>query len=115
VLLKEGDKLLVAHRRLFAKDAARFFIGRVVAYEAGIVKVCGHSFARDMITGSMLEKSDERTKLLALASGTLLVYQLPDGTVLEAIQFVSEKRRLAVTDGQGFTMNLSESISEGQW
>jgi hypothetical protein len=109
MLLQEGDIILVAHRRLFAKDAARFFLGRVVAYEAGMVKARGHSYVRDMITGNMLEKTEERTKLLALASGTLIVYQLPDSVALDAIRFVSNGRQLTVTDGKAFVMNLAES------
>jgi hypothetical protein len=109
MLLQEGDIILVAHRRLFANDAARFFIGRVGAYEAGIVKATGHSYVRDMITGHMLEKSEQRTKLLALASGTLIVYQLPNSVNLDAIRFVSDGRRLSVTDGKAFSMNLAES------
>ena len=43
MVLKEGDNILVAHRRLFEKDEVRFFVGRVDAYEAGIVKAPGHS------------------------------------------------------------------------
>ena len=77
MLLNEGDKILVAHRRLFARDEARFFLGRVDAYEAGVVKVTGHSYVRDMFAGKMLEKAELRTKLLSLSSGTLMVYLLP--------------------------------------
>jgi hypothetical protein len=37
MLLKVGDKILVAHRRLYDKDEERFFVGRIEAYEAGVV------------------------------------------------------------------------------
>ena len=33
MLLEPGDKILVAHRRLFERDVVRFFLGSVDAYE----------------------------------------------------------------------------------
>jgi hypothetical protein len=45
MMLKEGDKILIAHRRLFEKDDVRFFVGRVDAYEAAT----GHSYVRDIM------------------------------------------------------------------
>jgi hypothetical protein len=108
MMLKEGDKMLVAQRRLFPRDQPRFFVGQVDAYEAGIVKATGHTFARDSLTGDMLEKVDPRTKLISLSSGTPIVYQLPEQFVLESVDFLAEDGRLILTDGQGFVMNLSE-------
>jgi len=108
MMLKEGDKILVAQRRLFRGDQARFFVGRVDAYEAGVVKATGHTFVRDLITGNLLEKADGRTKILSLSSGTLIVYQLPEGIFLDSITFVVEDGSLSLRDGQGFVMNLTE-------
>ena len=107
-MLKEGDKVLVAHRRLFRGDAAHYFAGRVDAYDAGLVKVTGHSYVRDPVTGGMIEKTEPRTKILALASGTLIVYQLPDATVLDRLEFKWEDGRVSASDGNGFMMNLGE-------
>lgn len=114
MLLQEGDKILIAHRRLFEKDEARFFLGRVDAYESGVVKVTGHSYVRDRMSGQLLEKADTRTKILSLASGTFLVYQLPDQVALDNIEFISDDGRLSLTDGKGFTMNLAESTHGGR-
>jgi hypothetical protein len=112
-MLKEGDKVMVAHRRLFPGDVAHYFIGRVDAYDCGVVKVTGHSYIRDLVTGRMIEKMEPRTKILSLTSGTLLVYQLPDSTVLEQVTFNWEEGRLVVSDGQQFTMNLGEFTHRG--
>ena len=114
MLLKEGEKILVAHRRLFEKDDTRFFVGRIDAYEAGIIKVTGHSYVRDMLGGHLIEKAEERTKILSLSSGTLLVYQLPGHVVLDALKFVAADGRLALTDGKAFTMNLAEFARGGK-
>ena len=114
MLLNEGDKILVSHRRLFEKDSVRFFIGRVEAYEAGLVKATGHSYVRDPLWGQVIEKAEQRTKLLSLSSGTLIVYQLPKALNLDALKFVATESRVCLTDGKDFTMNLTEATHEGQ-
>lgn len=114
MLLKAGDKILVAHRRLFERDVVRFFIGEVQAYEAGVVKVIGHSYVRDATGGQVVEKDEPRTKILSLSSGSLIVYQIPDEVALDALQFVGAEARLLLTDGKGFTMNLTESTHGGR-
>ncbi|WP_455379645.1 hypothetical protein [Petrachloros mirabilis] len=114
MLLKEGDKILIAHRRLFEKDVLRFFIGEVQAYDAGLVKATGHSYVRDPMGGQVVEKAEKRTKILSLSSGTFIVYQLPDGIVLNALKFSELEGRLALTDGEGFTMNLTETTHSGR-
>jgi hypothetical protein len=114
MVLKAGDKVLVAHRRLFDGDESRFFVGRVDAYEAGVVRVTGHSFVRDRVVGRLIAKAGDRTKLLSLSSGTLIAYQLPDSTSLDTVQFVSEGLRLWLTDGNGLTMDLAEFTFGGR-
>ena len=114
MILKPGDKILVAHRRLFESDEVRFFVGQVQHYEEGVVKVRGHSYVRDVIAGSLIEKAEERTKLLSLSSGTLLVYQLPDTVSLDRLRFTATDGRLMLSDGSGFTMNLAEHTHAGR-
>jgi hypothetical protein len=110
MILKQGDKILIAHRRLFPRDEARYFIGSVDAYEAGIVKVSGYSYTRDKYTGNVEGKENLRTKILSLSSGTLFVYQLPEGLYLDALTFTYEDGWLFLTDGKDFTINLTEKI-----
>lgn len=114
MLLKKGDKILIAYRRLFESDEARFFIGQVDEYEAGVVKVTGHSYVPDIIGGLMIEKAEQRTKILALSSGTLLVYQLPDAVALDSLKFALKDSSLSLTDGLGFTLNLAEHTRSGR-
>jgi hypothetical protein len=49
MLLSNGAKVLVCHRRLFAEDQARYFFGVVEDYCEGIAKVSGFSWTRDEI------------------------------------------------------------------
>jgi hypothetical protein len=113
MILKEGDKVLVAHRRLYPTDAARFFVGQVDAYEAGIVRVTGHSFVRNVTTGRLVEKSQARTKVLSLSSGLLIVYLLPMETSIESMGFDWTETGLIVSDGKQFSMNLGEYTHAG--
>ena len=77
MILTEDDKLLVVHRRLYAEDNPRFFVGVVSGYEGGVARAVGYSFMRDIATGKVARKKDPRTKIVSVASGNLLVYQLP--------------------------------------
>jgi hypothetical protein len=113
-MLKPGDIILVAHRRLFETDNARFFVGHVDEYEGGVVKVTGRSFVRDVLNGQVLEKAERRTKILSLSSGALITYQVPQDISLDALKFEDSGDGLSLTDGKTFTMNLSEHVHSGR-
>lgn len=113
MMLAEGDRVLIAHRRLFERDESRFFAGEVLAYEAGLVKVRGHTFVRDLVSGRILEKAEPRTKVFSVASGTLIVYQLPESVCLESFQIVAEEGQVHARDAQGFSMNLTDHAHGG--
>lgn len=109
MILAEGDKVLIVHRRLFELDAARFFIGTVEAYEDGVARVTGHSWVKDQLAGGMIERQGRRTKLLALASGTLIVYRLPDDVDPLSLHFEAPKEGgLWLADGGKLRMDLRE-------
>ena len=114
MLLKEGDNILVAHRRLFERDQARFFVGRVEGYDAGVVRATGFTYVVDQASGRVIGKDEPRTKLLSLASGTLMVYLLPDWAGPDKVGVVSEAGRLVLTDGKDLLMNLSEAAHGGR-
>jgi hypothetical protein len=114
MLLERGDVVLVAHRRLFQGDEPRYFIGEVLGYDAGVVKLSGRSYARDLVSGELVEKAEERTKLVALASGTVLVYQLPGSVMRERLTFHNEDGETWLQDGEGFRMNLTEEPRGGR-
>lgn len=114
MLLKQGDKLLVAHRRLFETDVARFFIGQVDDYESDIIKVTGYSFMRDVMSGQMIKKNETRTKILSLSAGTLIIYLLPEQTSLDTLNLVVEDSNLLVKADTGFHMNLTEYLPAGR-
>ena len=110
-MLELGEKLLIVHRRLFEKDAPRFFVGEVQEYEQGIVKVKGYTFVKDLFSGNMKRKSDLRTKVMSIVSGALIVYQLPIVVLLDSVTFnLDQDGGLVLTDGGGFSMDMSEAL-----
>jgi hypothetical protein len=114
-MLEPGNKLLIAHRRMFESEQPRYFVGEVVAYDAGLVKLEGYSFARDnMMAGAFLRKDDIRIKIVAIVSGTFIVYQLPDPTDVHQVRFEASEGGLVLTDGDVLNMNLTEMVHSGR-
>jgi hypothetical protein len=111
-MLTEGDKLLISHRRLFERDELRYFAGEVAGYDDGVVKVVGWTYLKDFGSGKIIRKKDPRTKLYSLASGTILVYQLPEATNLDSLEFVGDPAHLLLTDDDGLHLNLSERAGD---
>ncbi len=110
-MLKQGEKLLIAHRRLFEKDTSRFFIGEVQVYEAGLVKVKGYTIVKDVFSGNMKKKPDLRPKIISIVSGTFIVYQLPMTILLDSVQFeLDQDGVLILSDEGGFAMDVGESV-----
>jgi len=110
-MLEQGEKLLIVHRRLFEKDSPRFFVGEVQAYEAGIAKVLGYSFAKDLFNGTMDKKATPRIKIISIASGTFIVYQLPVTVLLDSVRFdLDQDGVLMLLDEGGFSLDVSESM-----
>ncbi len=109
MLMAADTKVLVVHRRLFEKDQSRYFVGRIEGYENGVAKITGRTWARDQY-GVLVKKDDLRTKLLALSSGTLIVYQLPFETEIEAIEIESDADgHVVLSDGKTVKMDLTET------
>jgi hypothetical protein len=113
-MLETGNKILVAHRRLFSKDEPRYFIGEVTDYDQGISKLSGYSFVRDAMTGNFIRKNDRRTKIVSIHSGAFLFYLLPDATDLEALRFHINGAELLLSDGSTLSMNMTEQPHRGE-
>jgi len=111
-MLNPGDKLLIAHRRLFEEDQPRFFVGQVVAYEAGIAKVSGHAWVKERVRGDFARKPDERVKFVPLGSGSVMAYQLPGQVDLARLVLRTTKHGMALTDDAGFSMDLTDRVPQ---
>lgn len=110
MLFSNGTKLLICHRRLFAEDQPRFFFGTVEMYSDGIAKVSGFTWTRDPTHGFQ-RKPDRRTKLIAVASGSLIVYQVAREVDVEEVRIEQPGgHTVLLTDGAKFRMDLSERL-----
>ncbi len=110
MILVSGSKLLVCHRRLFADDQPRLFAGVVTACEGGLAKVTGFTWVRDAAHGFQ-RKPDKRTKIISLAAGTCIVYELPNEVLIEDLRIVqSAGAPVELTDGRKFRMDLGERM-----
>lgn len=114
MVLSVGDKVLVVHRRLFEGDEARYFVGVVDAYEAGVAAITGRTWVRDQFSARIVAKHDDRTKLIALAAGTFLSYRLPAGTDVATVRVDQDPStgRVTLTDDRSVLMDLTEHLYE---
>ena len=108
--LSTGTKLFISHRRLFKDDQPRFFFGVTDDYSDGIVKVTGYTWTRDPTHGFQ-RKQDRRTKIVALTSGTLIIYEISGETDIDNLQIDQpDAHTVIASDGSNFKMDLSERI-----
>ena len=111
MLFEPNARILVAHRRLFPEDSDRLFFGELLAYEDGVAKVRGRTFLPDPYRGGYQRKDEVRTKLVAVASGNIMVYELPATLQLEHLRVETQGVFTRITDGAGFHLDLSEHMS----
>src|SRR3954452_2396503 len=108
MILQKGEKIHVIHRRHLDKDPHRHFIGVVDAYEHGLARATGHIYAVDTVKFTFFRRPEQRTRIIALASGDVLVNILPHSVDLEKITYKQEKKSLRVTDGSHWHMEISD-------
>ncbi len=111
MLFEPNAKVLIAHRRLFAEDSERLFFGEVLACESGIAKIRGYTFLPDAYRGGFARKDEARTKVVSIASGSVLVYELPANVQLDNLRAETTGLFTRVTDGAGFQIDLSEHMA----
>ena len=108
--LSTGAKVMVCHRRLFPEDYVRFFFGSVEAYADGVAKVSGFTWTRDPTHGFQ-RKADRRTKLVPVASGSVIVYEIPSEVDVEAVQIEQvAAHTVAATGGRKIPMDLAQRL-----
>ncbi len=110
MLFEPNAKILVAHRRLFKEDSDRLFFGELLVFEDGIAKVRGRTFLPDPFRGGYQCKDEVRIKMVAVASGSVMVYELPASVQLENLRVETQGIFTRITDGAGFYLDLTEHM-----
>ena len=108
-ILQPGEIIHVIHRRRFEKDIRRHFVGRVEACDAGVARAVGYVFVIDDLSQHLFTKRpDRRTKLVPFASGDVIVNVLPGTVDIEHVRYELDGRKLWVTDGNDWKMDVKE-------
>jgi hypothetical protein len=108
MILTQGEKVHIIHRRQYEKDHHRHFVGVVESYEGGVARVTGNVYTVDPVKFSFIRRTETRTRLVAVASGDVLVNVIPSSVNLEKITYKTERKAVRVTDGSSWYLDLSE-------
>ena len=108
MILQQGEKLHIIHRRYFEKEPRRHFIGAVDIYDAGLARVTGNVWVVDTVKFAFIKRPEKRIRIISLVSGDLLVNIIPPSVDLEKIYYHQEKKGVRVTDGTDWYLDLSE-------
>lgn len=110
MILEKNSKVLVVHRRLFESDEPRMLVGVVDEFDGTLARITGHTWFRSPLDDVPIQKEGIRTKIVAIPSGTLLVYALPDELDLNSARFEpTQDGRLLFRADPGFELDVSES------
>ena len=108
MILTQGEKVHIIHRRQYEKDHHRHFAGVVEAYEGGVARVTGNVYTVDPVKFTFLRRAETRTRLVAIASGDVLVNVLPASVKIDKITYKQQRNAVRVTDGSDWYLDLSE-------
>ena len=111
MILEQGNKVFIVHRRLFVEDRVRFFAGIIDEYEGGVAKISGHTWIQDPTTDLFERKEDAQTKIVSIGSSALIVYQLPSEVELSCLKITRENdgRFFLADPGLEFRMDVTET------
>src|SRR5262245_66030963 len=98
MILKQGEKVHIIHRRQYEKDHHRHFVGVVDSYEGGVARVTGNVYTVDPVKFTFMRRAETRTRLVAIVSADVLVNVLPQSINLEKFFYKSETNADSLTD-----------------
>jgi hypothetical protein len=106
-VLKVGERVFVAGRRIFDGDIRRHFVGQVEASTDSIIRVVGYSFIQT--ANDVFEKKPEkRTRIFPLSEGIYIINVIPQETLLQNVTYTVINDRLFITDGHTFKYDVEE-------
>jgi hypothetical protein len=109
MILDIGEKVHVVLRRVFADDLRRHFVGTVDRVEGALARVKGHIYIYDTSATQFVKRPHIRVQIFALSDSGNIITLLPPDTVLENVEYkMDENRRLILTDGEHFGIDINE-------
>ena len=107
-VLAVGDKVHIMTRRLFADDVHPHFVGEISAVSGPLFKAQGYVFVFDSATNSYLKHPAVRTRLFSLSDAGHIINVIPQEVDLDSLKYRVVSKRLEVTDGVGFSLEINE-------
>lgn len=95
-------------RRLFADDVHPHFVGEISAVSGALFKARGYVFVFDSATNSYIKHPTLRTRLFSLSDAGHIINVLPSEVELDALEYRVVNRRLEITDGASFSLEINE-------
>jgi hypothetical protein len=107
-ILAPGEKIHVIHRRRFDQEPHRHFVGVVDDYREGVLRMTGHVYAVDTTTYQFIRRPEQRTRVVSVVSGEVIVNVIPASVDLSKITYRQEGSAVRVSDGSDWHLDISE-------
>ena len=107
-ILAPGEKIHVIHRRRFDQEPHRHFVGVVNDYREGVLRMTGHVYAVDTMTYQFIRRPEQRTRVVSVVSGEVIVNVIPVSVDLSKITYRQEGSAVRVSDGSDWHLDISE-------
>lgn len=106
--IKVGDKLHIITRRRFENDVRRHFVGEVTAIFGELQEIRGYAFVFEPGINVYRKRPELRTRLFSIGQDGFIVTKIPTGIDVASLQYRVLEKRLVVTDGGSFTLDINE-------
>jgi hypothetical protein len=103
-----GDKLHIITRRLFDGDVRRHFACEITGISGELREVKGYAFVFNPATNGFRKLPELRTRLFSLGEEGCIVNKIPREVVIESLEYRLVEKRLMVTVGQDFALDINE-------
>jgi len=112
MVLKAGEKIHVIFRRKFEADLRRHFVGEIAESSDQTVRVDGYVYIMNVMDNCYVRVQGLRTRIISLTDAGNNINVLPKNADIEKTTYtMSKEKRLVVTDGETFTLDVNEFAS----
>ncbi len=114
MLVKPGEKVHVVTRRQFEDDVHGHFVGEIMLINGTAARLQGYAFIFDTADNQFTKKPEVRTTIVDLAESGYIVNIIPHEVHVDDLTYtVSRKKRLILSDGKDFELDIHELGANG--
>ena len=110
MVFEVGEKVHIIERRYFEADLRRHFVGEIVKCSESAIRTVGYVWVYNANRGEFIKKPEKRERVFNLSGDNrLTINVMPKEVEVEKITYrVLPEKGLVVTDGEGFTLDITE-------